>query len=413
MRRVWLSVVAVIALLVLLSQTVVAAPLNQPLVQGTEGIHFGSYELQPGARVSGDLVVFGGPVVIREDSEFDGDLTVFGPMTLERDALVDGQLVVLGAADIGGQVHGNVFTAGEITLRATAYIEGDLSATGAIRQSPGAVVVGEIQSVDQQEWDRVRSVPLPFIGPGVVRPPQINQTPRWVTFIWRIVQGLVTVVLLGLLALVIASLWPAQTERVGRVIEEEPLTTYGTGLLTLILSGIAAVLLTITICLSPFAAIGMVIVALGLLVGWVALGMVLGRRLLVGALNTPNPTPVASAVLGTVLISLILALSRVLGPIHALLLFLLAPLSVGAVLLTRFGTRPYATRGVPQPPDPRCPIAPPPTGTERPLTPSYDAPDRPADTGVLGGVEPDSGVRIYEGGSDADSFWETEVDEDR
>jgi hypothetical protein len=143
------------------------------------------------------------------------------------------------------------------------------------------------------------------------------------------------------------------------------------------------------------------------------LGMVLGRRLLVGALNTPNPTPVASAVLGTVLISLILALSRVLGPIHALLLFLLAPLSVGAVLLTRFGTRPYATRGVPQPPDPRCPIAPPPTGTERPLTPSYDAPDRPADTGVLGGVEPDSGVRIYEGGSDADSFWETEVDEDR
>jgi cytoskeletal protein CcmA (bactofilin family) len=395
MRRVWISIVAAVVLLAVMSQAVVAAPVNQPRAQGMEGIHLGSYELVSGARAVGDLVVFGGPVVLNEDSVFDGDLTVFGPVTLEQDALVDGQLVVMGTVDLAGRVLGNVFAAGEINLRSTAYIEGDLSATGAIRQSPGAVVVGEIQSVDQEEWQRFRDIPVPFIGRGEVRTPQINQTPRWVTFFWRVLQSVVSVILLGLLALVIASLWPMQTERVGRVIEEEPLTSYGTGLLTLILSGIVALLLTITICLSPFAAVGLVIVALGLLVGWVGLGIVLGRRVLVGVFNTPSPTPVASAVLGTVLVTLILALSRVLGPVHALLLFLLAPLGIGAVLLTRFGTRPYATRGIPRPGESRRPTAPPPTRTSAPQAPSYDSSERTA---------ADPSVRVYETESGTGEF---------
>jgi cytoskeletal protein CcmA (bactofilin family) len=405
MRRVWISVIAVVVSLVLMAQSTLAAPADRPLDQGAEGIHFGSYELQSGARVVGDLVVFGGPVVLREEAEFDGDLTVFGPMTLERGALIDGHLVVMGTADIGGRVHGDVFAAGDLELRGTANIEGDLSATGAIRRAPEAVVAGEIRSHDERAWGINWPFVVPFAGPGVVRSAQINRTPRWVSFMWRVAQGLVSVVLLGLLALMIASLWPVQTERVGRVIEEEPLTSYGSGLLTLILVAIAALLLAITICLSPFAAVGVVILALGLLVGWVALGMVLGRRILVSVFKTPSPTPVASAVVGTVLVTLILALSRVLGPIHVLLLFLLAPLAVGAVLLTRFGTRPYATRGISSPPAPHRPVAPPPTRTAPPQAPPYDS--------RVSSATEDSPVHIYPAEPDADSSPDAERIRDR
>ena len=431
MRRVWISVSAVVLLLVLMSQSVLAAPAAEPRTQGAEGIHLGSYELQSGTRAVGDLVVLGGPVLLREGSEFDGNLTVFGPMTLEPAALLDGQLVVMGRADLGGSVYGNVFAAGEINLRDTAYIEGDLSATGSIRQAPEAVVVGEIQAIDEPSWDITWPGTVPLIGPRVVRSPQINQTPRLMTFLRRIMQGIASVVLLGLLALVIASLWPVQTERVGRAIEEEPLTSYGAGLLTLILSAIAALLLAITICLSPFAAVGVVIVALGMLVGWVALGLVLGRRILVGIFKLPAPTPVAAAVAGTVLVTLIFALSRVLGPLHVLLLFLLAPLGVGAVLLTRFGTRPYATRGVVPPEERRRPIAPPPMRSTPPPSPPYDALDRlwekepsseletssqlgtPSQLGSTSHPERDSGVRIYGAESDADLSLYADSDEDR
>lgn len=361
MRKLWMSI-GVIVLLLVSALPVSAAPE----AQGGDGIHVGPYELDAGDRAVGDLVVFGGPSVLREGSEFDGDLTVLGTLTIEPEAMLEGQLVVFGTAEVAGTVDGDVFVTGQINLEETAYIGGDVVSTGAINQDPGAVVVGDLQPMSEGDWE----IPMvPFFDRGVVSPSVTVErtTPRWVSFLWNIVRGAANVVLMGLLALVIASLWPMQLARVGRAIEEAPLPSFGVGLLTLILAGLVALLLTITICLSPLAFIGVIIVAVGVLLGWVALGMALGRRIL-GELSTrTSPTPVVAAVVGTVLITLILALSRLLGPIHAFLLFLLVPPAAGAVLLTRFGTRPYATRGSVTPP-PTVPPRTPRTPAPRPVT---------------------------------------------
>jgi hypothetical protein len=102
--------------------------------------------------------------------------------------------------------------------------------------------------------------------------------------------------------------------------------------------------------------IGLIITGIGILFGWVALGLVLGRRVLVSLLDQPAPKPAVSAIVGTALITLILAMARIVAPFRTLLLFLLVPPAVGAVLLTRFGTMPYATSGrssLPNPVPPR------------------------------------------------------------
>lgn len=377
MRKLWRGFM--IALLLALPALPVLA---SPEVQEGGGVHFGAYTLQPGNRVRGDLVVIGGPVELGAGSELDGDLTVFGPCTMGTGAVLEGQLVVMGSADVSGRIEGDLFTAGSLLLRETATIEGDVVAAGTVDRAPGAVIEGEFAPVEGQDWDLPEgiAVPSPFVWPRAIeRTVEVNRTPRWVTYFWNLLKGIAGVVMLSLLALVVASLWPTHVERVGRVVEEAPLPAFGVGLLSLILATLVAAVLAITICLSPFALVGMIIVGIGVLLGWVALGQVLGRKILGGVFSQAAPKAVTAAVVGTALVSFILVLARAFGALNTFMLFLLVPPAAGAVVLTRFGTVPYATRGVsgtpssssrppggptPRPPDPR-PVGP----AARPVAP--------------------------------------------
>jgi cytoskeletal protein CcmA (bactofilin family) len=314
--------------------------------QGGGGIRFGAFTLEAENTTSGDLVVFGGPVALEENSYFDGDLTVFGEFRMEEGAALDGQLVVLGHALVAGMVDGDVFVAGPVNLKSTATIDGDLSVVGQVTQAEGATVIGEIIPIDESDWELPINIdiPEPVVNPVI---PQIGSrvVPLWVKTLNAIARGVASLVVLTLLSLLAASLWPTQLERIGRTIEESLLVTYGTGLLTLFVSILVAVLLAITICLSPFSIILIIVVSLGSLMGWIAFGLVVGRRILSGLFNQVQPTIVLSAVVGTAVITAVVAFSQVFSALRVLLVLLLIPPAAGAVLLTRFGTMPYATTG--------------------------------------------------------------------
>ena len=350
-KRLIFSIVLVVFL------AAVALPIQAaPGAQGDGGVHFGPYTLSAGSSVSGDLTVFGGPVTLKEDSSFNGDLTVFGSVDVQEGATLDGTLVVFGTADIAGTVDGDVFVAGAVVLGETAYVSGDVSATGAIDQRDGAVVDGNIAPMSEEDFN---FVPAPFVSPRV----HVRTQPLWLQGFWATVRAGVSVLILSLLALIIISVWPQQTERVGRTIEEASLTAFGMGLLVFLVAVIVLTILAITICLSPFAILGWLVIGVGTLMGWVALGLILGKRVLTGIFNQPQPKAVGSAVLGTALLTLVLELTRVFWPIYGILVFVLVPLATGAVLLTRFGTMPYATQGqasprAPKPPRPAGPIVP-------------------------------------------------------
>jgi hypothetical protein len=133
--------------------------------------------------------------------------------------------------------------------------------------------------------------------------------------------------------------------------------------------------LVITICLSPGAAL--VALALGAagLLGWIAIGAQIGRRLLQALDATGdrvNPVaPMWSAALGTLIITLItvgLSTALCLSPLGWLLMFVIGCFGLGAVVLTRFGTTPYVPS---QPRKPTAPVSPAPS-VEPPTEPTVE-----------------------------------------
>jgi len=93
------------------------------------------------------------------------------------------------------------------------------------------------------------------------------------------------------------------------------------------------VLLIITICLSPLLALAS---AVAFLFGWIALGWLVGKRLL-AAIKAKSVAPVWEASLGVFLITLLGAI-----PCVGWLVWVVGgAFGLGAVVVTRLGTRPY------------------------------------------------------------------------
>lgn len=351
---------------------------------GIGGVHFGPYTLAAGDSVTGDLVVFG-PVTLGRESTLTGDLAAFGELMMREGATVRGDVAVFGAADIAGTVAGEIFSAGELQLRATARVEGNVSSAGTVTRDPAAVIEGEIQRVEGIRGFNWR---FPFgeitvDGDNGPSTPSVEvRQPLWLRVLWKMVRGLLTIIVLGLFALFFASLWPRHIERVAETIVNVPLPSFGVGLLTFIGAGLVLLILAITICLSPLALIGGVIVGLGAVLGWIALGSVLGERVLRGFFKAEQVTPVAAAVLGTVLLTTLAVLVNVVWScLYAILIWPLIALAAGAVVLTRFGTMPYAATG-----NVRPPVAPSAIPARSPVTPAR--PTVPAAPAVSDPVEP-------------------------
>ncbi len=376
-RRVWSFVLAL-----LLAFVSFGPVMAVPSLDNGGGIHFGPYTLDSEQYTAGDLVVFGGPVRILEDAELDGDLVVFGTFELETGAFVDGEVVVMGNADIAGTVAGDIFTAGSLTLRSTARAEGDVASAGVIDRHEDAVVLGTIGPV--AEGEVVFPEDIPFVFPFVWPRARVTAASWWIRTAGNMLRGLARVVVLSILALVVMSLWPDQAERMGRVIEENPLTSFGVGLLSLIVGTLVILLLAITICLSPFAVVGIIAIAIAALLGWISLGLIVGKRVLTSLFDQTAPNPVTAGIVGTALVTFLMALARPIGLLHVLLLFVLVPPAVGTVVLTRFGSRPYATTGrvtSSRSPEP-LPVTPPSVPQPVEMPPEPGEPDHSEDTGM-------------------------------
>ncbi len=307
------------------------------------GVHFGPYVLRDGEVWKGDLVVFG-PVTLKEGAQMRGDLAAFGGVTVEAGAVLEGDLVAAGTVRIRGEVDGSLFSAGDVHLGEEGYVGGNISAVGVVEQAEGAVVEGVVtanQSPDEAEVFRrlaeekfapVMALQRPF--------PQL-----WLRWLWRVVvravRGLFAVVILTLMALVIVGLWPRQVARIGATIEQAPVSALGVGVLALLATGVVFLFLFMTICLAPIALLGMLGVGAAVLVGWVAMGETMGRRLWAVVAPTSTPTAEVVAVVGTALLTVIAVTAWVLGPLAGVLILLLLSPAAGAVVLTRLGTVPY------------------------------------------------------------------------
>lgn len=371
-QAVMLLTVVVLGLLLPAMPVTATSPQDDGVVIWNE-----DYTLTAGAELDGDLVVFNGDAILESRSRIKGNAVVWN-----------------GNADVNGAVEGNlVVSNGDIRLSGDALVEGDVvcSWNCAIEQEAGARIGGDIV-----EGPSLRGIPFGhWSAPGFrILIPVPERRPFWTSapeqllrWFFRAVRGMVTVLVITALGAVVSLIWPRATTRVGLTAFQSPGASLGVGCLTLVAGTALIIALAITICLSPAA----VLLALGLgaagLFGWLAIGARVGRRLL-EQLHAGEIEPLWVASVGTLIITLIslgLSAAFCLAPLGWLVTLAISCFGLGAVVLTRFGTRRYLPgqgRQIAEPPPPPPPAEatrepPGPTMTENP-------PESPA-SGVEGG----------------------------
>ena len=293
----------------------------------------------------GGRIIFGGSFTLGSGEELDGDLVIFfGDAILEEDSRVDGNVVVMGgSARVAGEVNGDVVTfGGNLVLRATAVVDGDLVNIGAniVRDDRAVVGGSQVEGLEFEGFPRFWTFPTRL---------SFNRgTDLWSRSIFNIFKAIFVALALAALGLLVVLFWPKQTGVVGQATLAAPLPSGGVGLLTGVVAVVLMVLLAITICLSPVAfLLGVALLVAGIF-GWIAIGLLVGQRLL-EAFKVKGITSLMAVAAGTLLISLLSAIPC----LGALIAFVVGCLGLGAVVLTRFGTQTYP---LPTPVPPAPPV---------------------------------------------------------
>jgi hypothetical protein len=293
----------------------------QPTPPGDKVVLGDTYNLTAGQTLDGNLAVFGGTVTIDKGATVNGDVFQAGG-TMTIDGTVNGKLSALG---------------GSVFLNQHAVVTGDVSTVGGtLHRDEGAKIQGQI--INGTQGPLTFNTPQPYL----VRP-FVNFQPLadalW--FFFRTIALAALAMLLGLFL-------PNPLGRVGQAVVRQPVITGGMGLLTGIIAPILLVLLAITIILIPVSLVGILIVALAVLFGWIGIGLEIGNRIAEAFKTTWQPAIAAG--IGTFLLSLVVNGIGYFPCVGWIAPTLVGLLGLGAVLLTRFGTIPYPPPIVPMPP---------------------------------------------------------------
>jgi len=312
----------------------------------------------------GQAVLPGESIVIGPGDEVQGDLTVIGGnLELQQGGRVNGNVAMLGGSGvIDGEVDGHlVVLGGTVELRSNALIRQNLFTLGAsVSRAPGATVQGETIESFRGRIPGLPAIPrLPAIQTWrTVQPWQWDQEPflSLLGGFLRFVLNLVALVVLGVLLVLFL---PKQTALVAQAVSEAAWTSFAVGLLTFVVL-LVLVPLLVVICIGIPVAVLLVLAAVAAgLFGWIAIGILLGHRLL-AAMHTSQPQPVSEIIVGVAALTL-LAQIPCLGWLVGVIA---SAVGLGAVVLTRFGTMRYAPQKpltdlpAPPPPEPNVPTPP-------------------------------------------------------
>jgi len=383
-----------------LPQTTPEATITSPLPTPTPAAQVtpeSTPESQPGFEAGDEngKFVFGGTYTLRSDERLSGDLVVFGGVaTVQADSRVNGNVVLFGgSADIAGRIDGDlVLIGGGTRLRSTAVVQGQLVRVGGgLQKDAGA-------QIHEGETGGAQIPPIPPVRPVIPVTPRPETwaergVNRFLSFTGHMAGAVGTTIVLTVLAVFVVALWREPVDRVGRTIKQSPGVSWVVGFLTplafavivpafALLSGILVIACGLGLVGIMLIVVAAVAIGAAWVMGWIAMGQLIGERLLT-ALGTRYTAPAVSAAAGTAVLSLLwlgldamselwcIGLVSVLGWV---LFMVLAPIGLGAVVLTRFGRQEYIPNHVL--PAPVVPVAP-------PAPPAPPEPPQPAPADVV------------------------------
>jgi hypothetical protein len=297
---------------------------------------------------AGSKLVLGGVYALGSGETLDGDLFVLGGnATLEAGSIVTGSVAMLGGnLQANGQIDGDLIALGGLVqMSESTVIEGDVNALGGDLQGESlATITGQVNS------SNANSASLPLAIPGGIHIPvpnfDLHINPAW-DFLWLLFQSF----LWAALAVLVVLFAEKPTRRVGQTVAGQPVISGGLGLLTAIVAPLVLVVVAITIIGIPLALLGILAIIVTWAFGIIAIGAEVGERL--ARLGKSDWAFPVSAALGVFLVTLVInTVGKIIPCVGWLLPFLVGLVGLGAVLLTRFGSRPYPTEIVAVPPAP-------------------------------------------------------------
>ena len=299
--------------------------------------------IDPPPTINEDKVVLGQSFILKENQTLNGDLAVIGgTATLKTGSRVNGDIAIIGGVlEIDGTVTGDIQAiGGTVTLSQNAVIEGSFYNFGSnLHQMEGARIEGT----------QISNLPFDFnFGKIDIRDTTIipleaaRKTTSFITkFLWAILQ----IIAMGGLAMLVLLIAPKSTERISTAIGNQPFTHWGIGLLTAFAFPAVILVCLITIIFIPLGLIGIMALMVALTYGWIALGYEIGKRLFGSKFNL---SPAIIAGLGTIILSVVGRVIWAIPCIGWLLASTLSMVGLGAIILTRMGTRDYP-EVIPQP----------------------------------------------------------------
>ena len=272
----------------------------------------GEHTFSEGERVEGSLLLLDGEVIVAKAATITEAVYIIG-----------------GRITIAGQVSGDVSViGGQLYLTPGAEIGGDLNiGGGTVERAPSAMVRGQVN-----------------YGSGIEIPIEMERERRPPGD--AILQSLVSGLLLGILAWLGARFLPRPIARVSETTMRHPLVSGSLGILAAVVGLVLLVMMAFTIILIPVTILGLLLALFIVVYAWIAYGSALGHWL---AQRLPwSLSPPLAAFMGALLFMLatgILELLPVVGPTLSLLI---SVIGIGAVLLSRFGTRSFVPATVHQ-----------------------------------------------------------------
>jgi hypothetical protein len=241
-------------------------------------------------------------------------VAVFGRVNVERDQVVDGQVVtVFGSSRIDGEVRDQVVSVfGSIELGPESRVDGDVTVVaGQLHRAPGSVVTGSAREIGLGGTPSFSIHAMPWWDTMYMFHP-FSYTARLMGTVFR----LILLMLLGAIALLIAR---EPVERIADRMTAEPLKAAVVGVLAELLFFpllvLTCVILAITIIgiplllFVPFLIVGLLFVLLG---GFIGAAYSIGG-LASARLGAETRQPYVRLVLGIFIIFLPLLLSRLFG----------------------------------------------------------------------------------------------------
>ncbi|MBN2303995.1 MAG: hypothetical protein JXQ72_05935 [Anaerolineae bacterium] len=284
------------------------------------------FDLAAGEQRTGDQVVMAYEINLETGSVVDGDVTLTGNQ-VDLSGTVDGDVVVI---------------ADRLTVSDDAYVSGDLVVcVKNLNLSAQATVGGEFK----EECDSSSRVSVSkLIDSG-----WNSWREGW---FFRVSSAVIGSFLFGALAALGTVVVPRPLVRMSETIRRSPLVTGGVGCLTMVVAvGLTVVyvislLLILPAVLLPFVVLFWLLIALLSLLGWVALAEPFGI-IVFRVLRVSEQPRMINAAIGGITLVLLLRIWSVFwftAWVGVLATVVLGSVGLGAVLLTRAGTRSFARR---------------------------------------------------------------------